>query len=217
MKKPPVSRPEAPSRSPITTVFFDIGGVLLEVNERGGLAEIVRQTGLAPDWLGARMAGENLYALERGKITLRDYYAAVFKDAGSDPPITYDRFEQFWIGLLQETTPVTELLPLLRKQVLVWLLSNSNHVHMDYVREHYPFMAQVDGLISSYEVGHRKPDREIYLVALRQSGTRAGQALFVDDKIDNVRAAQELGISAHHYTGLPGLVVFLGEYGLKVE
>ena len=77
-----------PDQRSITTIFFDIGGVLLEVNERGGLAEIVRLTGLAPNWLGSRMAGENLYALERGEITLRAYHATAFKDAGADPPIS---------------------------------------------------------------------------------------------------------------------------------
>lgn len=205
-----------PGQSSITTIFFDIGGVLLEVNEQGGMGEIARLTGLAPDWLGSRMAGENLYALERGQITLRDYHAAAFKDAGADPPITYDRFEQFWTGLLLEPTPVADLLPALRRQARVWFLTNSNHVHMDYLKENYPFMSLADCVISSHEVGHRKPDREIFRLALHRAGTDAEQALFVDDKPENVAAARQLRIHAHHYTGLPGLVGFLGEHGLEV-
>ena len=203
-------------RPSITTIFFDIGGVLVEFNERGGMDEIVRLTGLAPEWLGSRMAGENLYALERGEITLRDYHAAAFKDAGADPPITYDRFEQFWTGLLMDPTPVADLLPALRKQARVWFLSNSNQVHIDYLGENYPFMALADGVISSHEVGHRKPDKEIFRLALQRADVPAEQTLFIDDKPENVAAARELGIRAHHYTGLPGLVGFLGEHGLKV-
>ncbi len=203
-------------RPSITTIFFDIGDVLVEVNERGGMAEIVRLTGLAPEWLGSRMAGKNLYALERGEITLRDYHAAAFKDAGADPPITYDRFEQFWTGLLMDPTPVTDLLPALRKQARVFFLSNSNQVHIDYLRENYPFMALADGVISSHEVGHRKPDREIVRLALDRADIPAEQALFIDDKPENVAAARELGIHAHHYTGLPGLVGFLSGCGLDI-
>ena len=204
-----------PDRPAITTIFFDIGGVLLDVNERGGMDEIVRLTGLAPEWLSSRMAGGNLYALERGEITLRDYHVAAFKDAGTDPHITYDRFEQFWTGLLLEPTPVADLLPALRKQARVWFLSNSNQVHIDYLWENYPFMALADGVISSHEVGCRKPDREIYQLALGRADIPAEQALFIDDKPENVAAARELGIHAHHYTGLPGLVGCLGEHGLE--
>lgn len=205
-----------PDQRSITTIFFDIGSVLVEFNERGGLAEIVRLTGLAPEWLGSRMAGENLYALERGEITLRDYHAAAFKDAGADPPITYDRFEQFWTGLLLEPTPVADLLPALRKQARVWFLSNSNQVHIDYLKENYPFMALAEGVISSHEVGHRKPDKEIFRLALRRANVPAEQALFIDDKPENVAAAGELGIHAHQYVDLAGLVGFLSEYGLEV-
>ncbi|UCH62228.1 MAG: HAD family phosphatase [Fidelibacterota bacterium] len=199
----------------ITTIFFDIGGVLVEVNERGGMDEIVRLTGLAPEWLGSRMAGENLYALERGEVTLRDYHAAAFKDAGANPPITYDRFEQFWTELLLEPTSVADILPALRRQAAVWFLTNTNQVHMDYLKENYRFMAQADGVISSHQVGHRKPDREIFRLALRRADVPAEQALFVDDKVDNVAAARELGIAAHQYVDLPGLVGFLGEHGLE--
>ncbi len=204
-----------PDQPLITTIFFDIGRVLVEFNERGWLVDIVRLTGLVPEWLGSRMACENLYALERGEITLRDYHAAAFKDAGANPPITYDRFEQFWTGLLMEPTPVADLLPALRKQARVWFLSNSNQVHMDYLRENYSFMALAEGVISSHEVGHRKPDKEIFRLALLRAGAEAGQALFIDDKFENVAAARELGINAHQYAGLPGLVGFLGEHGLE--
>ena len=205
-----------PGQCSITTIFFDIGGVLLDVDEQAGLAEIARATGLAADWLNHRMGGEALHALERGKITLRDYHAAVFKDTGDNDLLPYDHFERIWVGVLKEESPVARLLPALRKQTAVWFLSNSNHIHMDYVRAHYPFMSQADCVISSHEVGHRKPDREIFRLALRRAGTDAEQALFVDDKPENVAAARELRINAHRYTGLPGLVGFLGEHGLEV-
>ncbi|MFB0515276.1 MAG: HAD family hydrolase [Candidatus Neomarinimicrobiota bacterium] len=207
--------PDPPATASI--IFFDIGSVLVEVNERGGLAEIVRLTGLAPEWLGTRMGSEALYTLERGKITLRDYYSAVFEDAPTEKPLSYAAFERFWLGLLKSEMPAAGLLPALRKQARVWLLTNSNHIHIDYLRKNYPFMSQVDGVICSYEVGYRKPEREIFRYALRVTGTPAGQALFVDDKRDNVAAARELGIRAHQYIDLAGLVTFLAANGLEVR
>ena len=203
-------------RLSITTIFFDIGGVLLDVDEQGGLAEIARATGLPPDQVQHRIAGEVLSALERGLITLREYHTAVFRAADGGLSLPYEHFERIWLGRLKGETPVTEILPDLKRRAAVWLLSNNNHVHMDYVRAHYPFMALADGVISSYEVGHRKPDKEIFRLALSRAGVAAGQALFIDDKFENVTAASELGLHAHHYIGLPGLVGFLDEHGLKV-
>ncbi|MBA7702582.1 hypothetical protein ES703_111351 [subsurface metagenome] len=87
---------------------------------------------------------------------------------------------------------------------------------MDYVRAHYPFMALADGVISSHEVGCRKPDRVIYQLALGRADIPAEQALFIDDKPENVAAARELGIHAHQYTDLPGLVGFLSGCRLDI-
>ena len=75
------------------TIFLDIGGVILNVNEEGALAEISRLTSLPEDLLGSRMAGHNLRALERGKISHEDYYRLIFRDSEAPVPITYG---QFW-------------------------------------------------------------------------------------------------------------------------
>ena len=55
-------------------------------------------------------------------------------------------------------------------------------------------------MVISAEVGVMKPKAEIYLLALEQLGARADEALFVDDFIENVEAAQALGMSAIHFT-----------------
>ncbi len=206
-----------PESSAINTVFFDIGGVLLDVDVHFGLAEIAGVTGLDMDWLDQRLGGEPLYVLERGQCTLREYYEAVFKDAPEHTPLPYPQFRRIWLGVLKAEMPLTSLVPRLKEQVRIWYLSNSNRVHIDYVRENYPFMELADGVISSHEVSCRKPGREIFDLALQRAGTQASQALFVDDKPENVAAARELGIRAHHYTDLPELVDFLSEYGFKVD
>ena len=51
-----------------------------------------------------------------------------------------------------------------------------------------------DVRIVSYEVGMRKPEKEIYLYALKKLKTKPEETVFIDDKEENVRAAEELGL-----------------------
>jgi putative hydrolase of the HAD superfamily len=54
-------------------------------------------------------------------------------------------------------------------------------------------------VINSARVGVAKPDRKIYEIAAAQSGVPADRCLFVDDRLENVEAAVELGMSGVHY------------------
>lgn len=50
-----------------------------------------------------------------------------------------------------------------------------------------------------------KPEPEIYRLALRRFGLEPGEGLFVDDRIENVRAGKENGFPGHHFTGAAAL------------
>ena len=81
-------------------------------------------------------------------------------------------------------------------RVPTYLLSNTNALHIDFIRERYEFPKLVRGAILSHEVGLRKPDPAIYRKALALSETRAEETVFVDDLQPNVDAAAKLGMIA---------------------
>ena len=58
-----------------------------------------------------------------------------------------------------------------------------------------------DVVVVSCEVGLAKPDRRIFELCLSRLGVQAGETLFVDDREDNVSAAEQLGLRALHFTG----------------
>ncbi len=200
----------------ITTVFFDIGGVLVNVEIQPMLEKISRATGSLPEIIGQSMDSRALHALERGEITFRDYYDKIVTALDCRETLSFNDLQRLWLAVLQDETEVARRLPELTKHVKVWLLSNTNHLHLAQLREKYRFMAQVDGWIASNEVGHRKPETEIYRAALRRSSTEASHALFIDDREDNVLAARALGIHAHQFVDWPRLRDWLGRYGLEL-
>lgn len=63
-----------------------------------------------------------------------------------------------------------------------------------------------DAVVISGEVGLRKPDADIYLLAARQLGVEPGQCVFVDDLVVNVRGAARAGMVGVHHTGVESTV-----------
>ena len=61
-----------------------------------------------------------------------------------------------------------------------------------------------------------KPDPAIFALALDRFGVSAHDALFIDDRADNVAAAQALGIAAHVFTGEPDCRAWLATQGVRV-
>jgi putative hydrolase of the HAD superfamily len=58
-----------------------------------------------------------------------------------------------------------------------------------------------DVVVASCEVGRCKPDPEIYRICLERLGLAADAALFVDDRIENIRAARDIGLHTQHFLG----------------
>lgn len=74
--------------------------------------------------------------------------------------------------------------------------------------------ARFHAVINSSDIGAAKPDRRIYLSALRAADTNPEQALFVDDSAVNVEAAAALGITSHYFRNHAGFKHFLAEAGV---
>jgi putative hydrolase of the HAD superfamily len=81
------------------------------------------------------------------------------------------------------------------------ILSNGVPEVMASVRADHPLAEIFDVVVVSYELGHAKPDREIYEATLSELGVVPQDALFVDDRGENIAAADELGLRTFHFTG----------------
>jgi putative hydrolase of the HAD superfamily len=82
---------------------------------------------------------------------------------------------------------------------LTGFLSNSGPEMMVRVRADRSPESRFDVVIVSCEVGLAKPDPRIYELALSRLGVAAGQALFVDDREDNIEGATRLGLITLHF------------------
>ncbi|MEL6304360.1 MAG: HAD family phosphatase [Bacteroidota bacterium] len=86
----------------------------------------------------------------------------------------------------------------------LFLLSNTNEIHIDHVKKvmgqekFNSFQNAFEVFYLSYEMGMRKPDSEIFQFVLDQNQLQPEETLFVDDTLENISSAQQLGIQTWH-------------------
>lgn len=80
-------------------------------------------------------------------------------------------------------------------------LSNGVVEAMTRIRAQRHLERWFDVVVVSCEVGAAKPDPAIFEICLSQLGVKPRQALFVDDRIENIEGAARLGIQTFHFIG----------------
>ncbi len=179
----------------IRLIISDFGGVICSFDYRIFCERLARRTSRTTDAICAAAFGDRLQAdFETGKLSGREYHRAVMARLDADVP--YEEFSPMYGDIFTEIPGTCDLLRRLRTRYPLYLLSDTNEIHFDYVRETVRTLAVFDEFIVSYRVGVQKPDPRIYREALRRSGLPAAACLFVDDRPQNVEGAARVGIHA---------------------
>ena len=184
---------ERPKTPAVRAVFFDIGNVLLRFSSKEVLRSIAWEVRGSPVKLARYLWHSDIgERIERGEVTGEQLYQLFQKEL--DYKGTYAQFRLLWCDHFTLDRGSSALLKRTASAVPTYLLSNTNALHIDFIRERYKFPALVRGAILSHELGLRKPDPAIYRAALKLSGTKAEETVFVDDLKPNVEAAKKLGM-----------------------
>ncbi len=183
--------------------IFDLGNVIVDI-------DFNRVMGVWSDYSRVPLAnlqksfvmGEAFQRHERGQISDEEFAAAVCEEMGM--ALSFDQFSAGWqaifVGLRPEVIAVMNKLREQGHRVVV--LSNTNRLHTYFWPSEYPQIAEAaDKIYLSQEMGMRKPDIEIYQKLLETEGFSASEAVFFDDNADNIKGAQQLGITSILVTG----------------
>ncbi len=94
----------------------------------------------------------------------------------------------------------------------IYLLSNYSE---DFFRIHTKgaaFLEDIDGKVVSYQIHELKPDRAIYEYLLKKYDLKAEECVFFDDRPENTKAAEEMGIRSYTITSKEYLLSVLDEF-----
>ena len=136
---------------------------------------------------------EIVRSFDEGKITPEEFYNQVTKVLQAS--IDYDSFYSIYNDVFSLNPPVLEIMQRLKGNYRLVLLSNTDVMRFGFVKKKFPEIMIFDEYILSYEVGSMKPHPQIYREALKRTGVKAEECIFIDDKEENVKIAQRLGIN----------------------
>ena len=189
----------------ITTLFFDIGGVLGSNGwDRQQRAAAVRHFGLDVAEL-EDLHGETVAMLEQGRMGLDEYLrCTVFYRPRSFTP------EDFKAFMLAQSVPDQETIALARAlartgRYRMMTINNESAELNQYRLEHFGLRDVFVTFFSSCWVGILKPARRIYEVALAMSQAEPSSSVFIDDREQNLEPARALGMQTIRFTDAPRL------------
>jgi len=195
-------------------VIFDLGRVLVDFDFKRGYR---RLEGLCPHPaadIPKRLSGTGLVeALESGRIEPRKFVSEIAAVLSLD--IDYDRFCDIWSCIFTDTLVPESMLNGLKQRYRLVLMSNTNAIHFEMLRGHYPqIWPHFDSLVLSYEVGAMKPRPEIYRAAIDRAGCAPEECFYTDDIAEYVEAGRRMGIDAVQFRSVPQLEEDLEQRGI---
>ncbi len=175
------------------TVVFDLGKVLVDFDY--GIAAHKLAANSAKDAPSIRAILDQsplLFRYESAQITTPEFFAEARALIGFRGDL--EEFAATFADIFTEIPAMIALHDGLRARgVPTFVLSNTNEIAIGHVRRRFPFFNTVCGHVLSYEHAVMKPDRAIYEATERLTGCAGGEILFIDDRPENVAAAQALG------------------------
>ena len=193
----------------INTVFFDLFGVLLGIDQSVVVQYLSKLTNTP--YLKTReiTMGEPYMRLERGETKFHEYVGDIAALLPNGDRIDADRLRDIWMNSKVGEMPVVSLLNELQKKYDVWVISNTTEAHIKSLQSQFVFLNSFNGIITSERAGTHKPNPSIFNFALSEANTDVASSLFIDDSHTNTESAKNIGIVSHHYTEFDGLIDFL--------
>ena len=189
----------------IKNIVFDLGGVLVDLDFKAAINGL-QQAGFAnvKEQLQTLHQGGIFQKFELGEMSADEFRTAIREN--STVELTDEEVDNLWNAMLLEIPrEKLELILDLRGKYMVYLLSNTNSIHWDYVCKNafnyrgFRVNDYFEETFLSYEMHLAKPDKAIYEKVLQDANLLAEETLFIDDSEANCKAAEEVGIHAHHY------------------
>jgi len=180
----------------IKTLIFDFGDVFINLDKQGAMQNAQNLFNL--DTFDGDMNETNIL-YETGKITTSDFiafYQSKFPKLNESDIISawnyiIKDFPKYRLDFLKTLS--------LKEEYQLMLLSNTNNMHIDFVKNTVPFYEDFkncfDVFYLSQEIHLRKPNMEIFEFVLQENNLNSNNCLFIDDTKENTDTAETLGFN----------------------
>jgi len=178
----------------IKTIIFDFGDVFINLDKPATFRELQKLNikELPEDMLHINQQYEmGLISSESFKNSYIDNFSSLthegITNAWNSILVDFPKYRYLFIKKLSE-----------EKNYQLILLSNTNEIHIDWIKEKVPFFEEFkscfDAFYLSHEINLRKPNSDIFEFVLNKHQLKPEECLFIDDVLENTKAAETLGI-----------------------
>ena len=189
-----------------SAIVFDLGQVLVRFDYKFFVEKVNKhKAGIGELFLELYKNNYEVHRdFEKGKLSEKIF---IDKMLGFlDHIIDGETFCRYWSDIFSFNNDVIALLPELKKKYKLYLVSNTNSIHKKYGYQDYEFLKLFDQQFLSHEVGFIKPEVEIYRAVEIASGFASEEHIFIDDILEYVNAAKNIGWDGIQFLGYDDLV-----------
>lgn len=190
-------------RKGIKNLIIDFGGVLIDLDRQRCLDNFSK-LGMSDveSLLDIYHQQDFFQKYEKGLITTAEFRDVI--RSKTEKPVTDAQIDDAWNSFLMNIPAYKlDLLLNLRKDYVVYLLSNTNELHWEWSCKHvFPYKTfrvedYFEHIFLSYKMKMAKPDAGIFQKVLDETGIVPQETLFIDDSDANCRTAEALGTSTY--------------------
>ncbi|HEX3719809.1 MAG TPA: HAD family phosphatase [Verrucomicrobiae bacterium] len=157
-----------------------------------------------------------LYRFETGLLTNEQFYGEVCSTCGFSG--SFVEFYEIFADIFTEIHPMTAMHAALRAHAVpTYIFSNTNGIAVAHIQKKFPFFANFDGYVYSFQQGVMKPDAKIYEVVENLTGHRGNDIVYLDDRFENFDAGRIRGWRAFLHKSPDETIPVLREWGLPID
>jgi putative hydrolase of the HAD superfamily len=190
---------------PVKNIILDFGGVLLDIDYLRTEQAFIKLGCTNFKEIYSQAAQTNLFnKYEVGEITEAVFFDELKKLSGIKN-ITLKEIRNAWDAMLIEFREENYImLKELKKKYRVFLLSNTNETHITAFEKLIEKVCPVNEFENLFEkvyyscrIHLRKPDAACFLHVLNEANLKLEETIFIDDSIQHIEGAKQVGITAH--------------------
>ena len=187
----------------IKNIIFDLGGVILNIDYQLTVTAFKEIGFDGFENAYSQAAQHQLFdKLETGFISPQEFRDGIRKVAQKD--LSDAEIDYAWNKIILDLPAARiALLNQLKTRYRCFLLSNTNKIHYDVYRADLFKLASQDfneifeKAYFSHEIHLRKPDLKVFKMVLHEKQLIPSETLFIDDSIQHIEAAKQMGICCH--------------------
>jgi HAD superfamily hydrolase (TIGR01509 family) len=187
----------------IKAIIFDLGAVILNINYQNTINAFSKLGVKNAASFYSKKVQTNLFnQIETGNITAKKFLTELQKETDN---ASINQVSEAWNAMLLDLPENRlTLIQSLKKKYPIYLLSNTNSIHIDAFKKKIgnikwvKFCNLFDKIYLSHEVGLRKPNAAIFEYILGDQNLKAQEVFFIDDSPEHIEGANKLGIKTHH-------------------